>query len=250
MIFSLCVATCLVANLNMLQTILDEMGFGSINAQGLTAPPYFLSFLLTIATTFIADRTQQRGIMVIILSCIGGIGYVLLATVESVGVRYFGVWLAACGIFPAIANVLPWVTSESPTSSISTTNPSLSLFAPLKAYSLANPCSLDNQGSDTRRGVGIAMLNIIGQCGPLLGTNVFPSTDGPRYVRGFSICAAFIFFNGLLALGLRTLLAWENRKLDRKYGSKSEVLAARGRAEDKEGAEAEENYGPAFRYVL
>ena len=93
------------------QTILDEMGFGSINAQGLTAPPYFLSFLLTIATTFIADRTQQRGIMVIILSCIGGIGYVLLATVESVGVRYFGVWLAAAGIFPAIANVLPWVTS-------------------------------------------------------------------------------------------------------------------------------------------
>ena len=194
------------------------MGFGSINAQGLTAPPYFLSFLLTITTTFIADRTQQRGIMVIILSCIGGIGYVLLATVESVGVRYFGVWLAACGIFPAIANVLPWVTN--------------------------------NQGSDTRRGVGIAMLNIIGQCGPLLGTNVFPSTDGPRYVRGFSICAAFIFFNGLLALGLRTLLAWENRKLDRKYGTRSEVLAARGRAEDKESAEAEENYGPAFRFVL
>lgn len=97
-----------------LPTILEEMGFGSINAQGLTAPPYFLSFLLTIATTFIADRTQQRGLMVFTLSCIGGIGYVLLATVESVGVRYFGVWLASAGIFPAIANVLPWVTSMSP----------------------------------------------------------------------------------------------------------------------------------------
>ena len=87
------------------------MGFTKVNAQGLTAPPYFLSFLLTILTPWIADRTQQRGIMVIFLSCIGGIGYVLLATVESVGVRYFGVWLASAGIFPAIANILPWVTS-------------------------------------------------------------------------------------------------------------------------------------------
>ena len=98
---------------NVVKTILEEMGFTRINAQGLTAPPYFLSFLLTIATTWAADRTQQRGIMVMIFSCIGGIGYVLLATVESVGVRYFGVWLAAGGIFPAIANIIPWVISKS-----------------------------------------------------------------------------------------------------------------------------------------
>ena len=60
-----------------------------------------------------ADRTQQRGVMVILLSCIGGIGYILLATVETVGVRYLGVWLAAAGVFPAIANILPWVMSKS-----------------------------------------------------------------------------------------------------------------------------------------
>jgi hypothetical protein len=217
----------------MKKTILSDMGFGSINAQGLTAPPYFLSFLLTIGTTFIADRTQQRGIMVMILSCIGGIGYILLATVESVGVRYFGVYLAAAGIFPAIANILPWVTSKFTgfTSELTLT------------YS-------DNQGSDTRRGVGIALLNTIGQCGPLLGTNVYPSSDGPRYVKGFAICAAFLFFNALLALGLRTLLVWENKKLDKQYGTREEVLAARGRVENKESIEAEENYGPAFRYVL
>ena len=203
-----------------LPTILSQMGFGSVNAQGLTAPPYFLSFLLTIATTFIADKTQQRGIMVIVLSCIGGIGYILLATVETVGVRYFGIWLAAAGIFPAIANILPWVTN--------------------------------NQGSDTRRGVGIMLLNLIGQCGPLLGTNIFPGTDKPRYIKGFSICAAFIFFNGFLALTLRTLLVWENKKLDKKYGTKDEVLARRAQETSKAEAvhEAEENYGELFRYVL
>ena len=67
-----------------------------------------------------------------VLTTVGGIGYILLATVETVGVRYFGVFLAASGIFPSewlspllgdenrltlspsgIANILPWVTSMS-----------------------------------------------------------------------------------------------------------------------------------------
>ena len=142
------------------------MGFSSINAQGLTAPPYFIAFLVTIFSTYVADRTQQRGLTIAFLSCIGGIGYVLLAATTSVGVRYFGVFLAASGVFPSIANILPWV--------------------------------LNNQGSDTRRGTGIALLNFIGQCGPLLGTNVFPTNEGPRYVKGQAICAAFIFFNAVL----------------------------------------------------
>lgn len=96
-----------------LPTILEEMGFTSINAQGLTAPPFFVSFLVTIATTYVADRIQQRGFMVAFLSLVGAIGYVLLAATTTVGVRYFGVFLAAAGVFPAIGNILPWVLSMS-----------------------------------------------------------------------------------------------------------------------------------------
>jgi cyanate permease len=96
-----------------LPTILKEMGFSAINAQGLTAPPFFLSFLITVITPYIADRTQQRGIMLIILTIIGGVGYIMLATAKSVGARYAGVFLAAGGIFPSIANILPWVSAKS-----------------------------------------------------------------------------------------------------------------------------------------
>ncbi|MCJ1474138.1 hypothetical protein MMC13_002796 [Lambiella insularis] len=202
-----------------LPTVLSGMGFSSINAQGLTAPPYFISFLVTIFSTYVADRTQQRGYTIMFLSCVGGIGYILLAACSSVGARYFGVFLAACGVFPCIANILPWV--------------------------------LNNQGSDTRRGTGIAMLNLIGQCGPLLGTNVFPTSQGPRYVEGQSICAAFIFFNGFLAFGLRTMLKWENKKLDEKYGPPMDRTANRsGDPQGKESVVSEENYGPTFRYIL
>ena len=77
------------------------MGFSKINSQGLTAPPFFMSFLVTIFSTWVADKTQQRGYTIMVLTTVGGIGYILLASVESVGVRYFGVFLAASGIFPS-----------------------------------------------------------------------------------------------------------------------------------------------------
>lgn len=96
-----------------LPTILLEMGFTAVAAQGLSAPPYFLSFLLTIFTSWIADRTQQRGLMIMFLTIVGGVGYIILATTLSVGARYFAIFLVAAGVFPAIANILPWVMSKS-----------------------------------------------------------------------------------------------------------------------------------------
>jgi len=195
------------------------MGFTAVNAQGLTAPPFFLSFLITIVSTWIADRTLQRGIVLTILTIIGGIGYVILATCKSVGARYFGVFMAAAGIFPAIGNILPWV--------------------------------LNNQGSDTRRGAGIMLLNLVGQCGPLLGTRLYPSSEGPFYIKGQSVCAAFMFFTTLLVIALRTLLAWENKKLDREFGTLEVQRQQKERVQGQAKEEAaDENYGATFRYVL
>lgn len=218
-----------------LPTFLEEsLGFGSIDAQGLTAPPYFLSFLVTIVTPWIADRYGQRGLMVFVLSLIGGTGYILLATVANVWVRYFAVFLVASGVFPAISNVLPWVAN--------------------------------NQGNDTGRGVAIVILNLVGQCGPVLGTRMYPTTDGPNYVRGHSVCAGFLFFNALVAITLRTWLSRENKRWDREFGTVEEQhsRAALGSVSEKDvvdgdeekGGEvqsenvAAENYGPVYRYVL
>lgn len=94
------------------------------------------------------------------------------------------------------------------------------------------------------------LLNLVGQTGPFLGTRIFPKSEGPRYVKGQSICAAFMFFNAFLALSLRTLLVWENKKLDKKYGKVGEAQAAAAR-DGKTGAHVgEENYGASYRYIL
>jgi len=192
-----------------LPTILTEMNFSPINAQGLSAPPYFISFLVVLASTYIADRYKQRGLVIMALSLVGGVGYIILAATKATGPRYFGVYLAAIGIFPAIINIIPW--------------------------------TLNNQGSDTKRGAGIAIMNLVGQCGPLLGTRIYPTSDSPYYPTGMWTCAAFMLFNFILALILRTFLVSENKRLDKKFGTANTV--------DGE-SNGVENDGPNFRYIL
>ena len=75
----------------------------------------------------------------------------MLAISHSTRVRYAAVFLAAAGIFSVVANMFPW--------------------------------SLNNQRSDTKRGVGIAMFHLIGQCGPLLGTRLYPTAEAPYYTK-------------------------------------------------------------------
>jgi hypothetical protein len=98
------------------------------------------------------------------------------------------------------------------------------------------------------------ILNLIGQCGPLLGTRLYPSNEGPYYVKGQSVCAAFMFFTTLLAFTLRCLLWWENKKLDKQYGTlaeqKAQAAASTNSGDSKEAETGIENYGPLYRYVL
>ncbi|KXJ89705.1 major facilitator superfamily domain-containing protein [Microdochium bolleyi] len=209
-----------------LPDIIHNMGFSSVDAQGLTAPPYLLGFILCLITTYIADRTGQRGLMITAVSLLGGTGYVVLGACTSVAARYTGVFLAAAGMFPAIANILPW--------------------------------TLNNQGSDSKRGAGITLLNLIGQCGPLLGTRLFPAAEAPFFAKGMYISAGFLFLNAVLAMALRTLLAWENRRFEKRDKEILAAASASGRASvdesDKTGGKSVsvgvENEGYGFRNVL
>ncbi|GJN88248.1 hypothetical protein Rhopal_001213-T1 [Rhodotorula paludigena] len=169
-----------------LPTILEEMGFSSIRAQGLSAPPYLASFFVIVSVCFITDRIGDRTIFIIPLALLGGAGYLILALATLTGVRYFAIFLCATGIFPVIGLTLPLTASLTP--------------------------------DDSKRGASFLLLNLLGQCGPFLGTRLYPADEGPYYVKGMSIACAFMFFVALLALALRLLLIRENRRRDALYG--------------------------------
>ena len=53
---------------------------------------------------------------------------------------------------------------------------------------------IEQSGYVDGKGHGLAILNIVGQCGPLIGVHVFPDSTGPFYIPGMAVCAGFMAF--------------------------------------------------------
>lgn len=174
-----------------LPTVIKNMGWESITAQGLTAPPYLCAFVVVLTTAHYSDRLQSRSTFIIFHSLLATVGYGIIAVSghlksDNTTIRYIALFPATAGFFSAITCIIAW--------------------------------TINNQESDSKKGTGMAILNLIGQTGPLIGTSIFPDRDGPYYVRGMSICAGFMLLVGVLAAVLRWVLVRENRKL-RESGS-------------------------------
>ena len=124
-------------------------------------------------------------------SLLASVGYITIAVsghykLSNTTVRYLALYPAAAGFFSAITIIITW--------------------------------TINNQESDSKKGTGMAILNVIGQMGPLVGTSIFPEEDGPWYVRGMGICAVFMFLVGILAAVLRVVLQRQNRNLKEIHG--------------------------------
>ncbi|KAI0547765.1 retrograde regulation protein 2 [Xylaria curta] len=163
--------------------IIAEIGsFTRIQANGLSAPPYLLTFILIITFCFISDRVRMRGPFVCFFSVVAAIGFLLLATTEAAAPRYLGVYFAIT-IFVSVAILIPWVSNTHQT--------------------------------ESKRAGGYAIFATFGQAGPLVGTNIFPSNEAPYYRKGSWVSFSFCLLVAVTSAIFSFLLHRENRKLDK-----------------------------------
>ncbi|KAL2808992.1 major facilitator superfamily domain-containing protein [Aspergillus granulosus] len=183
-----------------LPTILQDMGYTPTNSQALSAPPYLLAFLTVLLTSHLSDRTRTRSPYLIALALLSSLSYALIALTghfhshlspqTTTTIRYICVYPATAGFFSAITLIITW--------------------------------SMDNRVAKEGKGASVAILNIIGQCGPLLGTRLYPAEDGPWYVRGMGVCAVFMGIVAVLAVALRFTLQRANARQAQDGGDGTE----------------------------
>lgn len=173
-----------------LPTIIHEMGHTVLISQALSAPPYLLSFVVVIFTAWLSDKLQNRSYFVIFHALLSAAGYAFLALAGKLGLgiwwRYAGIYPAAIGFFSVITIIITW--------------------------------NINNEETESKQGAGFAMLQFIGQCGPLVGTRLYPEKDAPFYVSGMAVCAGAMVFVACLSMGLRIYLGWKNRRGQAEYG--------------------------------
>ncbi|KAG4413696.1 hypothetical protein IFR04_013165 [Cadophora malorum] len=173
-----------------LPTIIHEMGHTVLISQALSAPPYLMSFFVVILTAYLSDRLRNRSYFVIFHALLSASGYAFMAMANHYGLgtwwRYAAIYPAAIGFFSVITIIITW--------------------------------TINNQESESKQGTGFAMLQLIGQCGPLVGTRLYPEEEAPLYIKGMAICSCAMVVVALLTLVLRIYLSRLNGKAKHEYG--------------------------------
>ncbi|KAK4121734.1 MFS general substrate transporter, partial [Parathielavia appendiculata] len=174
-----------------LPTILRAMGHTALSAQALSAPPYLASFLLVLATAHLSDKTRLRSPFLIAHALASAAGYAVLALsptpllgnlAPASTIRYLAVYPAAVGFFNVVVLTIAW--------------------------------SINNQRGAARRGAGFALMQVVGQCGPLVGTRLYPDREAPYYVKGMAVCAVAMVGVAVLAGVLGVWLGRVNKRWD------------------------------------
>ncbi|EME78243.1 uncharacterized protein MYCFIDRAFT_144316, partial [Pseudocercospora fijiensis CIRAD86] len=174
-----------------LPVILKDAGYSRVAAEGLSAIPMLTAFVVVLLTAWLSDRHRNRSIPLIAHALLAASGYLFLA-IAGPHVRHLLRYLAffpiCAGLFSCVTLIVTW--------------------------------TINNQPSDEAKGTGMALMQYIGQCGPILGTRVFREIDAPYFVKGMLVGGGAMFMVSALALVLRIYLSRENRERRRKWHAK------------------------------
>ncbi|CAK7218481.1 hypothetical protein SCUCBS95973_003501 [Sporothrix curviconia] len=203
-----------------LPTILTAMGHDAVSAQALAAPPYLAAFVIVLVTARLSDRMRARAPLLIAHALASAAGYGILSLSDAaVGrtsiLRYLAVYPAAIGFFNVVVLLIAW--------------------------------NLNNQRGAKRQGAAFALFQVIGQCGPLVGTRLYPDADKPLFLRGMRTMAAAMLGVAVLGVVLTAVLRRRNAHLDAAEakrrateGERSGMAASDEDDDDEEGGNDEE----------
>lgn len=151
------------------------MGFSNTNAQLTSAPPYVAGAISSIIFARMSDRFYWRMPFVAAPMIIVTVAYAVLFSLDGalesrMGVAYFAIMLAVTGIYPIQAAAASW--------------------------------NANNIAPSSRRAIGIALMNGVGNVGGIVGSFMYKESEKPKYPTGFGLSLAFGASGLLVALGL------------------------------------------------
>lgn len=159
--------------------------------------------MTTLAVAIYSERLARRAVFIAASAIVAAIGYIILLSNTDPNakpaVSYVGTFFAAAGIYPATALVLSW--------------PAI------------------NVSGQTKRATANAMQISIGNLGAVLGTQLYRSNDGPRFVVGHSMALAYLVAN----VAVVSVLAWRLKKQNSQRAQVAEEIVDVGTAEDWKG---------------
>lgn len=98
-----------------LPTIIQEIGhWSTATVQVMTIPCYFLGAITYLTVAWGADRAGRRAPFILPFGAISIIGYIILLTSTTPGVKYFACFLCAMGLYVIVGLPYSWLPANTP----------------------------------------------------------------------------------------------------------------------------------------
>ncbi|TFK45294.1 MFS transporter [Heliocybe sulcata] len=178
-------------------TIIKNLGYTSIQAQLHSVPPWATAFFFAMLTAALSDRLQHRWLFSVFTALLALAGFAILIAVHgNVHAEYAALFLITCGAYTSMPLLVCWFNT--------------------------------NLAGHLRRSVGSAWQVGFGNIGGIIASYSFPSSDGPRYTRGYSISLAFVCLSILSSTAYCIGITMENRRRDRIQREEREGSVEKG----------------------
>ncbi|KAI5812962.1 major facilitator superfamily domain-containing protein [Pyronema omphalodes] len=173
-----------------LPTIVVEMGYTKSQANFLTVPIYITACILSMIVAFYSDRMGLRTPFLAAAYGIMIIGFVIAAAVPKAA--YAGVFIAACGVYPAFPGMITWASN--------------------------------NLASSKKRAMAMALHIGCGSLGGAMGANFYRDRDAPRYLKGHMLNLGFVVV-GAVAMAVNYVgYIRQNKKREAECARRNEEL--------------------------
>ncbi|KAK8166390.1 high-affinity nicotinic acid transporter [Phyllosticta citrichinensis] len=179
-VFQFCVDVSLYGFTTFLPSIIQGLGYSSVNAQLLTVPIYFWGTCTFLFTAYMSDRTHNRGYWIAWPIVCLIIGYAILISVDSVGVRYFACFMTVMGIYPTTGMSMMWLQ--------------------------------DNAAQHFKRATMVGGALTLGNTAGVAVGQIFPTESAPRFIKGLSISLGLAVVALAMVASLMIGMAAANRR--------------------------------------
>ncbi|KAI1490226.1 major facilitator superfamily domain-containing protein [Biscogniauxia mediterranea] len=167
---------------NFLPTVVKNLGFTSTTALLLTCPPYICACVVSLVLAWSSGRFHERTWHITAGFAVAIVGFVTaVSTLDVVG-RYIACFIFPAGVYSVNSVIVGWT-----------------------ATTLSQ--------SQEKKAVALAISNVSGQIAQIYGAYLWPESDGPRYVIGFSTSAAFSVLSLICSWIMRCQLKRQNRRV-------------------------------------
>jgi MFS family permease len=161
-------------------SIVQSLGYSKTHTQLMTVPPFACAFVVTMASSYLADRYKRRGLTAIGALTLALIGAAVMIRARTFASRYAALVFLVTGVYASAPSLISWVPN--------------------------------NSAGHVRRATAIAMGFVSTNSGGIVSTWIYPRSNAPYYPVGARVNLSMILLQLVGCVLLILLLRRRNQE--------------------------------------